>query len=190
MTAPPTQSANTATFPVLPSRAAHACRMIDMAARQGAPLVVRFACLAQAAAVGQPEPEAVIARMCQRWKVPADCRDLALLLARQAHQIDHVQGSTAHQVMALLAACDALRRPERFAALLLARELNASAAGSACFLPKRLLQRCLAAAQSVPVATVAAQAISNGLSGPDIAAAVREAQRVAVDHCLSQSQDS
>lgn len=163
--------------------------MLDMAARQGAPLVVRFGCLAQAAAEGQPEPEALIARMCQRWKVPAECRDFALLLARQAHPVDHIQGSTALQVMTLLGACDALRRPDRLAALLLARELHASASGLASYKPKRLLQRCLAAALSVPVAAVAAQAISNGLQGPDIAAAVREAQRVAVERCLSQSED-
>lgn len=187
LTIQPDQSVKTPTLHAPLARARHVSRMLDMAAAQGAPLVVRFGCLAHAATEGHHQPEALIERICQRWKVPADCRDLALLLARQAHQVDHVQGSTAQQLMALLQACDALRRPQRMAMLLLARELSARAHGVECYVPKRLLQRGLEAAQSVDVATVAAQAIRSGMRGPEVGHAVREAQRLAVDSCLSQS---
>jgi tRNA nucleotidyltransferase (CCA-adding enzyme) len=64
-------------------------------------------------------------RVCQRLKVPNDCRDLALLVAAEHGNI-HASGKfDAAPVMRLLERCDALRKPERFADALRACEADA-----------------------------------------------------------------
>lgn len=170
-----------------PERAALLCTVLDMAAARGAQLAVRFGCLVWAAANGHPQPEALAERMAQRWKVPSDCREFALLFVRQAQRVDNALHASAAEVMALFQACDALRRPGRMVLLLQACELNANARGVERYLPKQTLQRCLEAALSVPAAAVAAGAVSTGRRGIDIGLAVRDAQRRAIEAALSQS---
>ncbi len=171
-----------------PESAARLCVVLDYAAAQGAPVALRFGCLVQAAVKGHPQPEALAERMCERWKVPADCREFALLLVRRAHQVDNVQDAGPSEVMALLQACDALRRPERMVTLLQACELIACAGGVQRYPPRQTLQRCLKAALSVGAAAVAADAVASGLRGIDIGLAVRDAQSRAVKEALSQDE--
>ncbi len=88
--------------------------VIDHAAGRGHPLAVRFAALVQ-------DAEAIDA-LCKRLKVPNDCRDLALMTAREHGAIGSAQAMSADSLVALFARCDAYRKPERFAEMLLAVE--------------------------------------------------------------------
>ena len=110
---------------------AHLLLVLDQAAALGQPLAVRFACLLHDLGKGTTPPDMlphhygheaaseVLAReVCERFKCPADCRDLALMVAREhgiVHQALVLRAATA---VKLVERCDGLRRPERFAALL------------------------------------------------------------------------
>jgi tRNA nucleotidyltransferase (CCA-adding enzyme) len=65
-------------------------------------------------ALGLPLVEAV----CARLKVPVDCRELALLAAREHGNIHKIGEMRADTLTKLLERSDALRRPERFEGLL------------------------------------------------------------------------
>lgn len=54
----------------------------------------------------------------ERWRVPADCRELAILACREHVQIHRASELRSASVADLLQRCDALRRPERFDLLL------------------------------------------------------------------------
>jgi len=110
---------------------AHLLLVLDQAAALGQPLAVRFACLLHDLGKGTTPPdmlphhygheaasEALAREVCERLKCPADCRDLALMVAREhgiVHQALVLRAATA---VKLVERCDGLRRPERFAALL------------------------------------------------------------------------
>ncbi|MCE3000112.1 MAG: multifunctional CCA tRNA nucleotidyl transferase/2'3'-cyclic phosphodiesterase/2'nucleotidase/phosphatase [Betaproteobacteria bacterium] len=79
-----------------------------VAATQQATLEVRVAVLLRAL-----EPEAIEA-LATRLRLPAGCRDLALLAARHAHALADADGLDADELSALMEAADAWRRPERF----------------------------------------------------------------------------
>ena len=87
---------------------------LDTAAREGGSLEVRFAALARAL-----DPLAVEA-LAARLKAPAACRDLALLAARHANVIVDAMELDASELLALLDAADAWRRPERWSELIAA----------------------------------------------------------------------
>jgi len=84
------------------------------AAREGGSLEVRFAALARAL-----DPLAVEA-LAGRLKAPAGCRDLALLAARHANIIIDATELDARELLDLLDATDAWRRPERWSELIAA----------------------------------------------------------------------
>ncbi len=118
---------------------------LDAAARAGVSVEVRFAALARAL-----DPLAVEA-LCARLKVPAACRELALLAARHANVIADVGELDAQAVLELLDAGDAWRRPERFlelAAAALAGEPDASKI-------RALLERALRAGAAVDAGAIA-----------------------------------
>jgi len=91
-------------------------------------------------------------------------------------------------VMRLLERCDAWRRPQRFAELLLACECDAR--GRTGFedrpYPQReRLQHALDAALAVDSATVSAHALAQGRTGPAIGDAIRQARQAAVAASLA-----
>jgi tRNA nucleotidyltransferase (CCA-adding enzyme) len=94
------------------NRAQAALAALDAAARDGAPLEVRFASL-----VRTLDPFAIDA-LAQRLKPPAAVRDLALLAARHANAIADAEALPAESILELFNAADAWRRPERFEQLL------------------------------------------------------------------------
>jgi tRNA nucleotidyltransferase (CCA-adding enzyme) len=121
---------------------------LDAAAADGHPLEVRFAVLCRTF-----EPLAVEA-LCGRLKVPAACRDLALLVARHGNTILDGGDLDAEAVLDLFDAADAWRRPERFSGLLtvaLVAEPEAAAV-------RHCLERALTAAASVEAGRIAAAA--------------------------------
>jgi GST-like protein len=109
----------------------HMLLVLDYAAAQGFPLEVRFAALAHDLGkgatprsewprhIGHEERGAELARqLCERLRVPHECRDLALLAARHHGVIHRALELKPATVLKLLQQCDALRKPRRFAQLL------------------------------------------------------------------------
>jgi tRNA nucleotidyltransferase (CCA-adding enzyme) len=92
---------------------AHVMMALDYAASRKHTLPIRFAVMCNP--LGHKESS--LQRMqgiCDRLRVPADCRDLARMAARwqaDAHAARHLP---AEQLLALMDATDALRRAERF----------------------------------------------------------------------------
>ncbi len=109
----------------------HTLMVIDEAARHAFALPVRFAALthdlgkAKTPADILPRHHGHEARsvklatvLCERLRVPNDCRDLALLTARYHGDIHRAAELRPATLVTLLERADALRRPERFTQLL------------------------------------------------------------------------
>lgn len=123
----------------------------------------------------------------ERWRVPTDCRELAEVTAREHGNVHRSAELNAAAVARLLDRCDAWRRPERFAQLLLACECDAR--GRLGFEDRPYPQRprlgsALQAALAVDTARVAEQAAEDGLAGPKIGERIREARVQAIDAWL------
>ena len=125
----------------------HTPAALDAAAMRGLGLAERFALSAMHAG------EAAIAGLCERLRVPQDCRELALLAARYHADIGHAPALKADAVLGLLQNTDALRRPERFMQLLdvCAADAPVPASGT------DRLRAALAAAQAVDAGAIAKQ---------------------------------
>jgi tRNA nucleotidyltransferase (CCA-adding enzyme) len=117
-------------------------------------------------------------RMSARLRAPADCGDLALLALRQREQIDLAAKLEPEAVVALLQACDAWRRPARFAQLLQAIE-SCSAARPFAAAPRLLAA--LRAARAVDAGAIAARESE----AHKIAARLRAARVAAVKSALA-----
>jgi tRNA nucleotidyltransferase (CCA-adding enzyme) len=98
--------------------AARMLRAVDAVATAGDPLPARYAVLA--GALGRGTRACVIRadRLSARVNAPADCRDLARLAARYGDRVERASSLSAAQILDLLLATDALRRPERLQGLL------------------------------------------------------------------------
>jgi tRNA nucleotidyltransferase (CCA-adding enzyme) len=143
-------------------------RALLTAVALGAPATVRFAALlAQHAA-------AAIDALCQRLRVPAEYRDLALLGAALAQRLlDATEQPSAQQLVTLLEAADAWRRPERFHKLLLVARALAQ--------PTPLgLELWSDAHQATSAVTLPPEQLAR-LKGHEIAAAIRAARIEALD---------
>jgi tRNA nucleotidyltransferase (CCA-adding enzyme) len=116
----------------------HAMMVLDMAARLNAPLTVRYACLCHDFGkgttpadvlprhIGHEERSARLAKaLAERWRVPVDCKELADVVAREHGNIHRSADLNAAAIVRLLERCDAYRRPERFAEVLIACEADA-----------------------------------------------------------------
>lgn len=175
----------------------HVMMVLDMAAKLEAPLTVRFACLGHDLGKGTTPPDVLprhllheqrsrglVRRVCERWKVPTECRELAEVVALEHGNIHRSLTLAAAPLMRLLERCDALRRPQRFDEALLACECDARGRLGLEDKPypqrPRLLQA-LKAAQSVDNAAISRQAADVGLSGEAIGKRIREARIAAID---------
>ena len=146
----------------------HVMMVVDHAAAQGYALAVRFAALTHDLGKATT-PEDVLPRhighegrsvdllkpLCERLRVPNECRDLALLVAREHGNIHRVMETGAAGVVRLLERCDAIRKPGRFAEALQACE--ADARGRLGFEARDYPQ-----AERLRVALVAARAVDAG----------------------------
>ena len=120
-------------------------RALDAAAQARATLPARFAVLAR------PLAPLAVESLATRIKVPADCRDLALLAARHANTVLDAAELDAESMLDLFNAVDAWRRPERFAEL-----LTAAFAGEPDAAPASArLERARAAAAAVNAGEIA-----------------------------------
>ena len=128
--------------------------------------------------------------VCERWRVPNDCKELADLVAREHGNIHRSQEFGAAALMRLLERCDAIRKPERFAQALLACECDAR--GRTGFENRPYPQRerlwnALQAALQVDTATIARTAAEQGLKGKAIGEAVSAARTTALQQFLNSS---
>lgn len=178
----------------------HLMLVLDMAARLQAPLAVRFACLGHDLGKGNSDPRflprhhghearsaALVQQVCERLRVPTECRDLADVVAREHGHVHASAGLGAAALVRLFERCDAVRRPERFMLLLQACECDARGrAGREDieYVPARRLPPLLHVARGVDTAAVAALALQRGKQGPEVGAAVHRARVNAVAAAL------
>jgi tRNA nucleotidyltransferase (CCA-adding enzyme) len=150
---------------------AHVMMVVDYAAAHGYALTVRFAALTHDLGKATT-PAHVLPRhighegrsvdllkpLCERLRVPNECRDLAVLVAREHGNIHRVMEMGAAALVRLFERCDALRKPARFAEALQACEADARGrlGFEACDYPQaERLRVALAAARAVDAGAVA-----------------------------------
>jgi tRNA nucleotidyltransferase (CCA-adding enzyme) len=178
---------------------AHIMLVIDYAASKNYSLPVRFAALTHDLGKGVTPPSQwprhpgheaksveLVKALCKRIKVPAACRDLALLAAKyhgEAHRALELKPAT---LISLLQALDAFRKPRRFAEFLEA--CGCDFHGRPGFANKpfpqaKYLQGAVRAAQSVNAGAIARRLRQPG----QIAAKVRAARIAAVKNRLKHA---
>jgi len=174
----------------------HLMMVLDMSALLATPLPVRFACLCHDLGKGTT-PADVLPRhlgheqrsvellnaVCDRWKLPVECRALAEVVAREHGNVHRSAEFGAAALLRLLERCDALRRPDRFADMLLACECDARGRlglEDEPYLPRPRLLKVLELARSVDSAAIAEDAAARGLSGPSIGEAIHAARAQAI----------
>ncbi|MBG6074724.1 multifunctional CCA addition/repair protein [Polaromonas sp. CG_9.11] len=178
----------------------HLMMVLDMAAQLGAPLPVRFACLCHDLGkgttpadvlprhIGHEERSARLLKgVCQRLRVPVECRDIADVVAREHGNIHRSSEFSPAAVVRLLERCDAFRKPQRFADILLACECDARGRlglEESAYPQRPRLLAALAAAQSVATDQVADQAMAAGQNGPKIGEWIHRARVEAVSQRL------
>ncbi|MEF7615228.1 multifunctional CCA addition/repair protein [Aquincola sp. MAHUQ-54] len=183
----------------------HVMLVVDMAARLHAPLPARFACLVHDLGKGSTPPEEwprhiahearsvkLVQRLCERLRVPAECRELGEVTAREHGNVHRSAELNAAAVMRLLERCDALRRPERFAQMLLACECDArgrTGFEDAPYPQRARLLKALSIVQGVDAQAASAAAAARGLRGPAVGEAVREARTAALAAGLDAGTD-
>ena len=174
----------------------HQMMVQDMAARMDAPLPVRWACLVHDLGkgstphaewprhIGHEARSARLAdKLAQRLRVPGDCRELGVVVAREHGNIHRSQALGAAATLRLLERCDALRRPERFAQALLACECDARGrlGREAAAYPQRgRLTLALEVVLAVDATAAAARAVARGAAGPAIGEAIWRAREQAL----------
>ena len=174
----------------------HVMMVLDRAAKLGAALPVRWACLMHDLGKGTTPADILprhighearsvdLARTVhQRLRVPTDCAELALVVAGEHANIHRSLGIAPAAMVRLLERCDAFRKPARFADALLACQCDAQGRLGLHDQPypqRALLQQVLAVAQGVNTAEVAAQAAQLGKKGAEIGGMVHEARVRAV----------
>ena len=174
----------------------HLEMVLDQTAAINAPVEVRFAALCHdlgkgtTAAdklprhIGHEERSVKMLRsLCERWRVPVHCKELAEVVAREHGNIHASQSLGAEAVLRLLTRCDALRRPERFAWALQACECDARGRlglQDRSYPQSARLQALLIAALSVDSAQISAQAMEQGLCGIDIGKRIEHARVKAI----------
>ncbi len=100
----------------------------------------------------------LVKTVCERLKVPADCRDLAILAAREHGDLHRGLELRAATIVKMLERTDALRRPQRFLDLLDACECDCrgrTGRQSDPWPPRPMWQAALAAVQSVDAGAIA-----------------------------------
>ncbi|MFW9595909.1 MAG: multifunctional CCA addition/repair protein [Macromonas sp.] len=183
----------------------HLQLVLDMAARLQAPLTVRLACLCHDLGKGNTPADVLprhighearsvklLRELCDHWRVPRDCRELAEVVAREHGHIHQSANLSAPATLRLLERCDAIRRPARFAEVLLACECDARGRlGHAddAYPPATRLQRALDAALAVETAPIAAEVQARSTdprkTGLLIAQTIEAARTTAVAQALN-----
>lgn len=179
----------------------HTLMVIDQAAANGLALPGRFAALTHD--LGKAlTPADILPRhlghelrsveqveiLSARLRVPAECRDLALLMARYHGNIHRAADLRAGTIVELFEKTDALRRPERFRMLLDTCRCDYNGRlgwTERDYFPPTLLNAALAAVNGVDAGAIARNCTARG----DIPARVHAARVAAVRAALNQPGD-
>ena len=174
----------------------HVMMVLDMAARLNAPLPVRFACLVHDLGkgttpadilpkhIGHEERSAKLAKaICQRLRIPTECRELADVVAREHGNIHRSGDFNAAATVRLLERCDAFRKPQRFADILLACECDARGRlglSESAYPQRPRLLAALQAAQAIDTKTIANNLTITGATGLLIGEMIQKSRGAAV----------
>ncbi len=174
----------------------HLMMVLDMAACLNAPLPVRFACLGHDLGkgttpadvlprhIGHEERSARLLKgVCERLRVPVDCRELADVVAREHGNIHRSSTLNAAALVRLLERCDAIRKPQRFAQVLLACECDARGRlgfAEAAYPQRPRLQAVLDTVLAVATNSIASKALEMGITGEKVGQMIHTARVQAV----------
>jgi len=149
----------------------HVMMAIDCAAQRNCSLPIRCAVLMHDFGKGATRPEEwpkhhghearglqLVEQACRRLKIPNDCRELAMMTAREHGNVGRALELRPNTIVTLLERCDAFRKPERFTDMLCAAECDHR--GRAGFADRPFpqhshLQKALRAALAVDAGAVA-----------------------------------
>ena len=180
----------------------HVMIVLDLAAEKQLSLPVRFAALMHDLgkgvtpssnwprhhgheALGVP----LLENICERLRVPNDCRDLALMTAREHGNIGRGLDMRPDTIVKLLERCDAIRRPQRFLDMVAAAECDfrGRGKGSISFADKPYPQAALwrAALDAARGVDAGAIAHKNAETPKRIPAAIHAARIKAVTEAVS-----
>ena len=162
----------------------HVMLVLDQAARLSEDARVRFATLVHDLGKGTTPQEQwphhhgheergaeIILAFCQRYRIPNDYRDLAVLVARyhsHCHRALELRPAT---LLTALEALDAFRRPERFEQFLTACEADArgrTGLEDRAYPQPEVLRRALRATQAVDARDLIAQGLTGAALGSEI----------------------
>jgi tRNA nucleotidyltransferase (CCA-adding enzyme) len=155
----------------------HVMMVIDYAAKVNAALPARFAALVHDLGKGTTRAEylprhpkheeasvALANEMCDRLKVPTDCRELGATVARWHGEVHSALELDAARLLTLLDACDAMRRPARFDDVLMACACDHHGRlhfEGTPYPPQDYLTRALARLQAIDYAAIAREHVKN-----------------------------
>ncbi|MBN9429724.1 MAG: multifunctional CCA addition/repair protein [Burkholderiales bacterium] len=175
----------------------HVMMVVDYAAGAGQPLPVRFAALTHDLGKGTTPPEQwprhiahearsvkLLDALCERLRVPGECRDLARLVAREHGLIHRVLELRASTLVELLERLDALRKPQRLEQVISACEADARGRLGFAEQPYPQAQRLRLAAQAMRSVDAGAVASQHAGSPTAIRDAVHRARVAAVVQAL------
>ncbi|NDP60670.1 MAG: multifunctional CCA tRNA nucleotidyl transferase/2'3'-cyclic phosphodiesterase/2'nucleotidase/phosphatase, partial [Oxalobacteraceae bacterium] len=89
--------------------------LLDQAAAQGLALPLRVAVLLHDPAGDPTSRSQRVDAIASLLKMPADCRDLAVMVTRDYHAVVDAPGLSAEAIVGLIERSDGLRKPQRFA---------------------------------------------------------------------------
>ncbi len=139
--------------------------IIDRAAARELELPVRYAVLLH------DQPLAQVEQASKRLKVPTECRDLAVMTARDHASVAQALALDPAAMVALFERCDAYRKPARFAQFLAAAEC----AGPGLAPQRELLAKALDAAHGVNAGEIAQRSAGQPQRIPELVRAARVA---------------
>ena len=176
----------------------HTMMVVDDAARHGHALEVRFAALVHDLGKGNTPADMLphhggheergvrlLHGLCDRLRVPNECRDLGVLVARHHGTVHRSRQLQPEALVELLQDCDALRRPERFEQVLEACSCDArgrSGHKGDAYPQADFLRAMLRAVQGVDAGAIAQGCSDRSL----IPLRILEARILAVEHALAE----
>ena len=175
----------------------HTMMVLDDTALHDYALEVRFAALMHDLGKGNT-PKNILPRhighearsvdllrgLCERMRIPTECRDLGLLVARYHGDVHRARELRPDTIVRLFQSCDAWRKPERFKQVLQACAADArgrTGHEQDDYLQAHYLQTMLLAAQGVDAGKIAQQCEDKNL----IAERIKEARIAVVEQAAS-----
>jgi tRNA nucleotidyltransferase (CCA-adding enzyme) len=182
----------------------HVMMVIDYAAQKNYSLPIRCAALLHDLGKGVTPPELwprhhghemhsvkLADAVCKRLKIPNECRDLALMTAREHGNIGRALELRDATIVTLFERCDAFRKPQRFIEMLLASECDhrgRTGFAEKPFPQNAYLQKALSAAQTVNGGEIAGLTRQRYPEQPErIPQAIRDARVAAVAAALDEA---